>query len=596
LNVLENVRPKLFKGAMMRIFDATAKQPSNVSQPTSFTYGRGRFQTGADGVFFCGKDREGNDQSAKWICSSLHVVAKTRNERNGEWGRLLEWHDDDGKRHQWAMPLELLEGDGTDVRRELARLGLQISSSQTERGLLSAYIKVFPVEARARCVDRLGWHEGVFVTPLGSIGNSKELMVFQNSHAIEPAYSVAGTATEWRSSVASLAQGNSRLTFAISAAFAGALADILGEDSGGFHFRGASSSGKSTSLRVASSVWGNPSRYVRLWRGTVNGLEGMAVLHNDGLLILDEISQIDPAAAGDAAYMLANGQGKVRAQRNGLARAPQRWRLLFLSAGEESLTAIMSRAGKRTSAGQEIRLADIEADAGAGMGIFEKLHEMQSSAAIADAVKTASDSYHGAVGVAWLEHLAAKRSELASPISDSIKSFITEAVPAHAAGQVERVARRFALVAVAGELATDYGLTGWTSGEATHGARKCFNAWIEAFGDNGDREGRYIVAHARAFFEMHGASRFEDIRATNEQRVHNRVGFFRDRENNSREFLVLPEAFRSEICQGFNEKTVKRKLIEACLLLTSKDGQPSQNVRLPGLGSTKVYVFRYTSE
>lgn len=576
----------------MQNFDNTPKPV--IFPVTSCPHGSGRFQTNAKGVFFIGTDREGNEQSPKWICSPLRIAAKTRDERNGEWGRLLEWHDDDGKKHQWAMPLEMLEGDGTDVRRELARLGLQISSNQTERSLLSAYIKVSPIEARARSVERLGWHEGVFVTPSGSIGESNELRVFQNSHAIEPAYSVSGTAAEWRDSVAALAQGNSRLTFAISTAFAGALADITGEDSGGFHFRGASSSGKSTSLRVAASVWGNPSEYVRLWRGTVNGLEGLAVLHNDGLLILDEISQIDPAAAGDAAYMLANGQGKVRAQRNGMARAPQRWRLLFLSAGEESLTAIMSRAGKRTSAGQEIRLADIEADAGVGMGIFEKLHALQSPAAMAGAIKAASNSYHGAVGIIWLEKLARNRSKLGTCLSDSFKDFVADVIPAEAGGQVERVARRFALVGVAGELATHYGLTGWSSGEATQGARECFGVWLESFGSNGNREGRAIVDHARAFFEKHGASRFENMHATDEQRVHNRVGFFRNGENNSREFLVLREAFQSEICDGFNEKSVKRALIDAGLLLPSKDGQPSQSVRLPGLGPTKVYVFQYT--
>jgi putative DNA primase/helicase len=580
---------------MMQNFDATPKQRSGIFPVTSFHYGSGHFQTNEKGVFFIGKDRDGNEQSGKWICSPLHIAAKTRDERNGEWGRLLEWYDDDGKKHQWAMPLELLEGDGSEVRRELARLGLQISSNQAERGLLSSYIKVYPVEARARCVDRLGWHEGVFVMPSGSIGESSELKVFQNSHAIEPAYSVLGTVEEWRDSVASLAQGSSRLTFAISVAFAGALADIASEDSGGFHFRGASSSGKSTALRLSASVWGNPSKYVRLWRGTVNGLEGMAVLHNDGLLILDEISQIDPAAAGDAAYMLANGQGKVRAQRNGLARALQRWRLLFLSAGEESLTAIMSRAGKRTSAGQEIRLADIEADAGAGMGIFEKLHSLQSAAAVAGAIKAASDNCHGAVGIAWLEYLAKNRSQLSAFLSDSIKRFVTDVIPSDAAGQVERVARRFALVAVAGELATEYGLTGWSLGEAREGARKCFNAWLEAFGGNGNREARAIVAQARAFLETHGASRFEDVRATDELRVHNRAGFYRQ-ANNRREFLVLPEAFRSEICQGFNEKTVKRALVDAGLLIPNREGQPSQNMRLPGLGSTKVYVFQYAGE
>lgn len=117
-------------------------------------------------------------------------------------------------------------------------------------------------------------------------------------------------------------------------------------------------------------MWGDPSAYPRLWRATANGLEGLAALHNDGLLILDELSQIDPKEAGEAAYLLANGQGKARASRTGTARQSARWRLLFLSAGEESLTALMARVGRKVNAGQEIRLADLDADAGAGMGAF----------------------------------------------------------------------------------------------------------------------------------------------------------------------------------------------------------------------------------
>lgn len=571
-------------------------QKSLINAPeTSCPYGGGRFEVSVTGVWFVGH-KDGKEQPPKWICSPLYVTAKTRDEKSGEWGRFLEWQDDDDKKHQWAMPLELLEGDGSEARRELARLGLHISPNQTERGLLLAYIKVWPVEARVRCVERLGWHGEVFVTPSGPIGAASELVVFQNAHIVEQAYSESGTVDDWRNSLASLAAGNSRLVFAISAAFAGALLGVTGEDSGGFHLRGASSSGKSTVLKLAASVWGNPSSYIRLWRSTLNGLEGLAAQHNDGLLILDEISQIDQGDAGDAAYLLANGQGKARAMRNGHARANQRWRLLFISAGEESLSAIMARAGKKTSAGQEIRLADIEADAGAGMGIFEELHGIQSAAALASAIKDASDRNHGTIGKAWLGLLTTNRPQLEGHITGSIQHFLAKAVPAGAAGQVERVARRFALVAVAGELATHYGLTGWAKGESNKAAHKCFTAWLESFGGSGNQEGRAILAHVRSFFETHGASRFEDSHAHTDQRIPNRAGFFRSGEDGGREFLVLPEIFRREVCQGFDEKAVKKVLIEAGLLLPAKDGKPSQSSRFPGLGTTRVYVIRYIGQ
>lgn len=557
----------------------------------SCKYGGGRFEVGKGGVSFIGTDKDGNEKAPLWVCSVLDVMAKTRDAKSNEWGRLLEWRDDDRGRHQWAMPLELLEGDGVDVRRELARLGLHIATSKVARDLLAAYVKVWPVEHRARCVDRLGWHGQVFATPSDVIGASDESVVFQNAHAIEPAMCVSGTAQAWRDSVAALAAGNSRIVFALSVAFAGTLAGITGEDSGGFHLRGKSSSGKSTALKVAASVWGDPASYVRQWRATANGLEGLASLHNDGLLILDELEQVDPREAGEAAYMLGNGQGKARASRTGTARASQRWRLLFLSSGEHSLAAHMARSGKTANAGQEIRLADFDADAGCEMGVIENLHGHATPAAAVLAIKDAATKYHGAVGLDWLHFVVSDRLKLVDFIQDGVRQFVSDVVPVGAAGQVERVARRFGLVAVAGELATHYGLTGWDKGESERASKTCFASWLEAFGGTGNREERATLAQVRAFFEAHGSSRFENADATDDPRINNRAGFYRH-GNGAREFMVLPESFKREVCSGIDHKAAEKLLVDHGWIAPGGDGRNTQKPRLPGMGTgTRVYVF-----
>lgn len=169
-------------------------------------FGGGRFRLTQRGVFYIAKDgNTGLEKMPQWICGGLAVVAATRDAKSNVWGRLLEWRDADGVLHQWAMPLELLQGDGVDVRRELAQAGLAIAPGRAARELLASYVQVWPVKDRARCVDRLGWQGAVYVTPAESIGERGERVVFQNSHAIEPAYSVAGTADDWRDTVARLA-------------------------------------------------------------------------------------------------------------------------------------------------------------------------------------------------------------------------------------------------------------------------------------------------------------------------------------------------------------------------------------------------------
>jgi len=146
-----------------------------------------------------------------------------------------------------------------------------------------------------------GWHDSSYVLPSGeSYSSSEELLVYQHSGGLQHHYAAVGSLADWRREVASRCLGNSRLVLAVATMFAGPLLRFTGATGGGFHIvGGSSSSGKNTALRVAANVVG-PPEYAREWRSTANGLEGVAVLHNDATLILDELAQIDPKQAGDA--------------------------------------------------------------------------------------------------------------------------------------------------------------------------------------------------------------------------------------------------------------------------------------------------------
>jgi putative DNA primase/helicase len=371
------------------------------------------------------------------------------------------------------------------------------------------------------------------------------------------------------------------------------------------HLRGRSSSGKTTLLRLAASVWGYYERYVRTWRATSSGLEGLATIHNDGLLPIDELSQVDPKEAGAAAYMLANGQGRARAARSGLARPVAAWRLLFLSAGEQSLQQLMAAAGRRPSAGQQLRMLEIEADAGAKIGVLEQLNGFENAKAMIASLREAAGKHYGAVGRRFLEELVADRSKQAEPneatladwLASEIRKFVAENTTATSGAQVERAARRFAVVAVAGELATKYRLTGWEFGEATRAAAACFKSWQEIFGSSGDREERQLLDQVRLFLEANGSSRFEAMGSDNEQRISSRCGFYRtmpseDKSNTGglREYLVLPQAFRHELLAEFDYKFAVRVLKEQQWLISGSD-RDTQVHRLPGMGPTRVYVI-----
>ena len=164
--------------------------------------------------------------------------------------------------------------------------------------------------------------------------------------------------------------------------------------------------------------------------------------------------------------------------------------------------------------------------------------------------------------------------------------------------QAERVARRFGMAAAAGELATEAGLTGWPKGHATECVAKCFQNWLLNFGATGNREDRKLLAQVRAFFETHGASRFQEIGTRHgvaeafDVKVINRAGFVRRVEGGGREFIVLPEAFKRDVCAGFDAKRASKSLIEAGWLRPGSNGKASRTERLPHMGDkVRCYVF-----
>jgi uncharacterized protein (DUF927 family) len=315
------------------------------------------------------------------------------------------------------------------------------------------------------------------------------------------------------------------------------------------------------------------------------------------MLALDELSQVDAKDAGAVAYMLANGSGKVRATKTGGSRKPAEWRLLFLSTGEISLADKMAEDGRsrRIMAGQQVRVLDIAADAGAGLGLFETLHGFPSADELARHLRSSAQRYYGTPLVAFLEILVKRPDAIAASVIGMRDDFVTRVSGDGADGQVLRAAARFGLIAAAGELAASLGVLPWSEGEALNAAETCFKSWLEARGTKGPIEVENGIAQVRHFLELHGESRFPwagDTESRTAPAV-NRCGFRKKSLDEDTEFLVLPEAWRSEVCKGFDAKFIAKAMAERGMLRT-QGGRLQVNERLPGMPRT-VRVYHVTA-
>lgn len=490
------------------------------------------------GVGLFWEEQKGEGEPVRhWICDPFEVIATGRTPDGDRWSTVVRFRDRDGRERLIPLPWTSLASGGADAKHLLADNGLSFKTGSGALTRLSEALFRVRSPARMLLVDTTGWaevrNEGGpselrYVLPDQSFGpDGGEPALFTGStQALN--YGVAGDPQAWCDGVGRRACGNGPLMFALSAAFAGPLLRLLGEEGGGFHFRGNSSAGKSTLLIAAGSVWGGSRGQLGFgytWRATSNGLEGLACAHSDGLLCLDEFGQIDPNEAGSAAYLLANGQGKARSKSDGTQRKATRWRVLVLSSGETSLAAHMASSARsdRAAVGQEVRLVDIAADAGRGMGIWETVlaEDLPALAPIAAkvaagellsdddrrtaggqmsvATTAAARANYGHAGRRFLEQLAADPEAATAHAREIAKAFEVKAARPGDSAQVGRVGRRFAVVAAAGELAACWGLVPWPAGAASEAARALFWRWADGFGRDTSREQRAVLLALRNF-------------------------------------------------------------------------------------------------
>ena len=181
-----------------------------------------------------------------------------------------------------------------------------------------------------------------------------------------------------------------------------------------------------------------------------------------------------------------------------------------------------------------------------------------------------------------------------------------------------RAARRFALLAVAGELASKAKVTGWPAGAADAAAAAVVRDWLAERGGIGAREDHHLFAELRRFIVLHGAARFETARdpAAQEEdalgaqvepplpegpKVIQRAGWRWEEAGpdgvRSWVYGIDPEVFAAEVCAplGLGELDAAKRLARAGLIRTAREGAETRyRVRMPwrapGAGRPRLIV------
>ncbi len=412
------------------------------------------------GVFRQTENKQG-DIKDESICGPLWVSARTRGTDANNHGLLLKWLDSDQTQHEKVIRRGRLHDQSSTLIVELANEGLKVQPGK--EALVKTYLSNCEPEQVLQSVELLGWNRvdtgNVYVRPIEVIarGTDHRRVIFQPAQPCSTVSTMTGEGTieSYGADVIGRILEQPYLLFCFFASLSASLMKTAEQETGAFHFFGASTGGKTTALQIAASVWGiggDPQRddqtFCRSWNATANGLEGIAAAHNDSVLALDELGKFQGDNFASTIYNLAGSKSKERMAADCSQQKNTSWRLLCLSTGEISIEERVKEDGKTLKDGMKVRFVDIPVGDSMITGLSQ-----QEARDLSDTLKNAvSARAYGVVGPAFVKGLLERFPDDAS-MSEEVKDMVLAAEGAIAKKislnlppTAMRVLKRFALV------------------------------------------------------------------------------------------------------------------------------------------------------
>jgi hypothetical protein len=230
----------------------------------------------------------------------------------------------------------------------LANNGIMVNSQNADNIL--AYLLALQVEnteiiPTVSGVSHMGYINGktdCFVPYANNLiysGDSSYETIYNSVHS-------KGNFSEWKELVQAVRDDSLAARTALNASLASPLIGRLNKLVFFTHLWGNSDTGKTVSLRLAASVWGNPNEYMRNLNSTNVGLERNAHFFHNLPFILDELQTIKNDNPSKMIYSMTQGQGRMRGTPTGVEKKINQWRCGFITTGEQPLTNDYSGAGE----------------------------------------------------------------------------------------------------------------------------------------------------------------------------------------------------------------------------------------------------------
>lgn len=240
----------------------------------------------------------------------------------------------------------------TNKITELADFGVAVTS-ETARNLVNYFYDIEQLSGELiptrECVTHLGWidrGEGAEFVPY------VQDVVFDGEADYKKRYaaiSMHGNFEQWLEFIDENIRRNPDIIARI--VFAASLASVLVKplfcNCFWLHLWGESESAKTVLMMCAASVWGNPtiSQYITTFNSTYVGNEKGAAFCGSMPYMLDELQIVDKKDMDALIYMLTEGAGRSRGNKNGGLDLVPHWKNCTISTGEKPINTGRSNGG-----------------------------------------------------------------------------------------------------------------------------------------------------------------------------------------------------------------------------------------------------------
>ena len=334
---------KTMKNNTELVVDAMNSCVSNFTgQPLQLVMGK--WETSDDGIYT--RDRLGYNVQ---VCS--HPIIPIKRLVNVDTGvvklevayrRGDKWYSVIADKKTFSSKTEILN---------LANSNIAVTSENA--GLLVSYLADvenmnYDTIPEVRSITRLGWLDSEDDREFVPFTDGIEFDGEGNFRHIYNAIEEHGDMNTWLDIARRVRKGEKYAQIVLAASFASVILNECNLLPFFIHLWGGSETGKTVSLMLAASVWGNPAmgQYVQSFNSTAVGQEMLAGFVNNLPLIMDELQIIkDRKSFDDMIYKLTEGVGRTRGQKTGGLQRTLTWRNVILTTGEYPITDSSSGAG-----------------------------------------------------------------------------------------------------------------------------------------------------------------------------------------------------------------------------------------------------------